>query len=306
MRRLLPVLAVLCLACACAKQAADEAEGVGALGYVGDAASQAARAPAAPAPEPAPATGEQQQPAPRPRGPRRLIRTVDLELRVEETEEVARRLQALTAAAGGYVAAAEAHREGGRLHYRLTLKVPGERLDAVVGEIRRLADEVEREQLQTQDVTAQYVDLEARLRTLRGTETELRALLAESRSRGHKAEDIMAIYRELLEIRTGVEQAQAQLDSLAESTTYSTINVVIRPTEAATPLTAAEWSPLDTIRRSARSLVRALQVLADLAIFLLLVVVPVLVLLALPLWALLRFLRRRSRARATAEVPPAA
>ncbi len=300
MRKALLAAAVLFLACAAKERAAPEeaAEGVAGVGYVGDAASQAARAPAAPSPEPPPTatpTSAQQPPAPA-RGPRRLIRTVDLVLRVEDTEEVARRLQALTAAAGGYVAAAEAHREGGRLHYSLTLKVPGERLDAMVGEIRRLADEVEREQLQTQDVTAQYVDLEARLKTLRATETELRALLAESRSRGHKAEDIMAIYRELLEIRTGVEQAQAQLAALSESTTYSTVNVTLRPTEAATPLTAAEWSPLDTVRRSARSLVRALQVLADLAIFLLLVVAPVLLLLALPLWGLLRLLRRRRKA----------
>ncbi len=190
----------------------------------------------------------------------------------------------------------------GRLHFRLTLKVPGERLDAVLGEVRRLAEEIEREQLRTEDVTAQYVDLEARLRTLRATETELRGLLAESRSRGHKAEDIMAIYRQLLEIRTGVEQAQGQLAALAESTTYSTINVTLRPTEAATPLAAEEWSALDTLRRSARGLVRALQGLADLAIYVLVVVAPVLILLALPVWAALVRLLRRARRRAAA--PP--
>jgi hypothetical protein len=298
-RSALLLLSAVLLLGGCAKRAAQPGAADEATERSESAVSRAA-APPTPVAQAAGTAGAGTAAQPRPRGPRKLVRTVDLELRVADTEKAAARLQALTAAAGGYVAAADAFREEGRLHYRLTLKVPVERLDAVLGEIRKLAKEVEREQLRTEDVTAQYVDVEARLRTLRATETELRALLAESRSRGHKAEDIMAIYRELLEIRTSIEQTQGQLDALSESTTYSTINVALRPTEAATPLAGTEWSPSDTVRRSARALVRALQVLVDLAIFLLLVALPVVLLVALPLWALARLLRRLRRKRQAA------
>lgn len=238
------------------------------------------------------ADGAEAEP-PRPQGPRKLIRTVNLQLRVADTEATAEAVRELTEAAGGYVASVDAHRREGLLYYRIGLRIPVERLDAAVEEIKALAVEVERESLGTEDVTGRYVDLEARLRTLRATETELQALLAESRSRGHKAEDIMAIYRELTGIRTQIEQHQAQLDLLADQTSYSTVHLDLRPTEAARPLIDEGWQPLVVARDSFRTLLEVLQGLGNLAIFLLVVGVPVVLILGLPVWLAFRAWRRR-------------
>ena len=223
---------------------------------------------------------------------RKLIKTVDLHLRVEDTEAAAEQVQALAREISGYVAAVNAHRRGSLLHYQITIKVPVKQLEAVVGRIKALAVEVQRENLKTEDVTDRFVDLEARLRSLHATETELQGLLAESRSRGHKVKDIMAIYDQLTEIRTRIEQLQAKLNSLDNLTTYSTVNLSLTPTEAARPIVADRWLPSATARSSFRTLLRTLQSLADFLIIFVIVWLPIGVLIAVPLWLMYKLWRR--------------
>lgn len=267
-------------------------ESVGALGYARGADAGEAAPPAAETPAPA-------------AGPRKLVRTVQLVLTVGDSAAAAQRVEALVEAAGGYVSASEATRRPDELVYvTMTLRVPVERLEGVVDAVRGLADRVERQNLSTEDVTDRWVDLEARLRALRATEVELTALLGESRQRGHSAADIMAIYRELTGIRSQIEQLQGQLQQLADRVTYSTVHLELRPAEAGRPLVDEGWQPGSTLRNSVRGLVSALQWLADAAIVLVVAVLPVLLLVGLGVWVLLRLLGRW-RARRPAPAPPA-
>jgi hypothetical protein len=247
--------------------------------------------------------------APPPPVPRKLVRTVHLTLTVTDGAKAAERVEALVEEAGGYVSSSEAVRRPDELlSVQMTLRVPIERLEDVVAAVRDLGERVERQSLSTEDVTDRYVDLQARLRALRATEEELTALLRESRARGHSAEDIMAIFRELTGIRSQIEQIQGQLQQLADRTTYSTIHLELRPAEAARPLVAEGWQPGATLRSSVRALVAALQWLADAAIVLIVAVLPVLLLISLGLWVLLRLagrLRARRPAAQAAEPPPA-
>jgi hypothetical protein len=189
------------------------------------------------------------------------------------------------------------------LYYSLTLRVPVERLDDAIAAAKQEAERVEREGLRTEDVTERYVDLEARLKTLRATEDELRQLLAESRERNQDVEDVMAVYRQLTDIRTQIEQLQGQLQALAGLAALSTVNVQLVPTEAARPIVAEGWRPGDTLRGAVRTLVAALQGLADFGIALLVVGVPLALLVALPIWLAVRLLRRLLRRRGAAPPP---
>ena len=254
-----------------------------------------AQAPASPEAELAADSSPRSGQPPRALDARKLIRTVDLDLRVDDTEAAVEEIQSLANEVSGYVAAVNARRRLKLLHYQITIKVPVGQLDAVVGQIKALAVEVLREQLKTEDVTDRFVDLEARLRSLGATETELQGLLAESRSRDHKVKDIMAIYDQLTEIRTRIEQLQAQLNSLDNQATYSTVNMSLTPTEAARPIVADRWRPLSTIRSSFRTLLGALQSLADFAIVFTIVWLPIGLLIAIPIWLGFKLWRRLRR-----------
>lgn len=132
------------------------------------------------------------------------------------------------------------------------------------------------------------------MRTLEATETELRALLAESRQRARKVDEIMAVYQQLIEIRSQIEQIRTQLNSFDKLAAFSTLNLELVPTEAAKPVVAGgDWRPGDTARSSARVLMAVLRGLTDTAIFFAIVLLPVgLVVLAVVFavrWGLRRF-----------------
>ncbi|HEV8631804.1 MAG TPA: DUF4349 domain-containing protein, partial [Thermoanaerobaculia bacterium] len=184
--------------------------------------------------------------------------------------------------------------------------VPVERLEDAVRRAKGLAESVERESVRTEDVTQRWVDLDARLTTLRATEGELRQLLTEARQRRQDVDDIMAVYQKLTEIRSSIEQLQAEQQTLRSLTALSTINLELVPTEAAKPIVAAGWSPTGTLRSSFRTLVGALQSLADVAIVVGVVVAPLLALVVLPLWLLARLWRRARRRSASALAAPEA
>ena len=256
--------------------AADQARSLKALGYGGS-------------------SGDASQPqAPRlADAGRKLVKTVDLQMRVADTTASAERLRDLANGMGGYVSAMSAERRNDLLYYSLTLRVPVDRLEEALRKVKALAERVERESIRTEDVTERWVDLEARLTTLRATETELRQLLTEARQRQQKVEDIMAVYARLVEIRTSIEQLQAEQQALQGLTSLSTVNVELVPTEASRPIVAEGWNPGGTLRKSFRTLVGALQSLVDLTIVVLVVAVPVGLAIVLPVWLLVRLWRRR-------------
>jgi len=236
---------------------------------------------------------------------RKLIRTVNLQLEVRDTEEVAARVQALATRLGGFVGSSNGQRREDLMYYNLTLRVPVERLDEAVAAIRGLAIRVNQEHQQVDDVTDQYIDLDARMRTLEATETELRALLAESRQRARKVSEIMEIYEELIEVRSQIEQIRTQLNSFDKLAALSTINLELVPTEAAKPVVDSdEWRPGDTLRGSARTLVGFLRWLLDAIIYFVVVLLPVGLVIAAVVLAL-RWLWRRGR-RTTIGGPPSA
>jgi uncharacterized protein DUF4349 len=228
---------------------------------------------------------------------RKLIRTFDLELEVRDTEAEAAKVQALVSRLGGFVSSANGQRRGEVFYYSMTVRVPVERVEEAMAAIRALAVRINNEKQQVEDVTDQYIDLDARMRTLEATEAELRALLAESRQRGRKVTEIMEVYRELVGIRSQIEQIRTQLNSFDKLAALSTINLVLVPTEAAKPVVHDDrWRPGDTVRSSARTLVGFLRWLVSFAIWAVIVLLPVLLVIGVVLWALIRLWRRARKA----------
>lgn len=272
--------------------------GCGRQMAVDDLASEESAAMDSPKAEPAPAdgvaaVGSGGEAAPRAPATRKLIKTVHFELRVDDTRVAAEELQRLATGLGGFVGSLSADRRADGVYYSLTLRVPVERLEDALVEIRALAAEIDQESITAEDVTDRFVDLEARLRTLRATEAELQEILSQARERDFDAEEVMAVYGKLTEIRTGIERIQGQLQVLDDRTALSTIDVRLRPTESARPVVEERWRPGDTAKRAFRGLLEALRALADLAIVLVIAVLPVLLLVAIPIWLVVRVWRRR-------------
>ena len=236
--------------------------------------------------------------------PRKLVRTAYLSIEVEDPTDVANGAEVRTTEVGGYIARRNSYSWNESRRYDLELRIPNETLAPFVAELTAQALEIEREELRTEDVTATFVDARARLGALEATEKELLALLGESRARGDKAAEIMAVFRELTDIRSRIEQIQGQLKLLQNQTTFATLHLSLTPPRGASVF-ANGWKPIETLKGSLGTLLRGLRVLGDLAIYLLVVALPLTLLIGAPVWWAAKQLRRRwgSRARTQSGEP---
>lgn len=270
--------------------------------------STASRAapPAAPAPAGAPAAAPRQQAASGaaanqadqsqqnlPSLDRMIIRTVTMTLAVGNVQEAFRQVEQIVGEQNGYLAGSQIRQDGDRMTATMTLRVPADpaTYQATLDRLRGLAERVVDEQAQAQDVTEEYVDLDARLRTLRASEESLLALLGKAT----RVEDVLQIQRELTNVRSQIEQIQGRKQALERRADMATINVTLREVGA---FSRPGWSPGGTFEEAVRALGAALRGLAVFAIWLL-VFSPIwggFLLLGWGLiWLFVRLVRRMSR-----------
>ncbi len=229
---------------------------------------------------------------------RMIIRTANLSVVVTDAAQAQQFVVDTVNTLGGYVADSSAWREGEQLRARMVVRVPAEKLDALLAAIKGQAVRVQQESITGQDVTEEYSDLNAQLTNLEATEKELRELLTEVRQKTQKAEDVLAVYRELTNIRGQIEQVKGRMQYLGKMTALATANVELIPDVLAKPVVEPGWRPLETLKNAGRALVNTLKGLVDAVIWLVVAVLPVLILIAIPITLIvlgIRWLVRRGR-----------
>jgi hypothetical protein len=230
---------------------------------------------------------------------RRVIRTAELVLEVDDPGAAAGEVTATATRAGGFVAEADLERDAeGVVRGTITLRVPTSELQATVEDLDALARAVPVRRIDERDVTAESVDLEAQLTNLRTYEDELRALLRDVRETTDRPDDLLTVYERIRGVRADIERIDAQLAVLSDQVALSTIRVSIVPAAQALPVTDPTWQPGDTVRDALAATARTLAGVADAAIWLVLTAVPVLAVTVLPVAVVLlawwRWRRRRA------------
>ncbi len=217
----------------------------------------------------------------RAQGPRVIIYSGDMALVVKDTREAVEAITSLANELGGYVAGANIYQSSGVPRGTVTIRVPAEQYEETVTRLRQLALRVESESANTQDVTEEFVDLEARKTNLEHTEAALQKLLDE-RQRVGQTSDILEVYRELTNIRGQIEQITGRMRYLANQAALSTITINLTPDVLYQPVSVAGWEPQGVAKEALQALVAALQGLVNLLIWLVILVLPLLIILLLP------------------------
>ncbi len=235
--------------------------------------------------------------------PRLIIRTADLTLVVRDTQEIMAALARLAGEFGGFVVSSSTSRVAkNALEGSITLRVEAARFDEALTRIRALAVEVRSESVRGEDVTAEYVDLDARLRNLEAAEAQLQQILKQATA----TEDVLAVYRELTNLRGQIEQVKGRIKYLSQSAALATITIILIPDALAQPLQVGGWQPAGVVRDAFQALIGALQGLATLLIWLAIVVAPVSVVIAAPVVAAVLLVRRARRRKATRQTQESA
>ena len=155
-------------------------------------------------------------------GERLIIRTANMYLVVEDVANALQQITQLAVTYKGFVVSSNSWQEQERMMGNIAIRVEVANFDAAMGALRGLAVEVRSESTSGQDVTEEYVDLEARLHNLEVTRVQLEKLLEKT---SEKVTDILEVQRELSRVTGEIEQTKGRMQYLEKSSSMSLIQV---------------------------------------------------------------------------------
>lgn len=236
-----------------------------------------------------------------------VIKNASLSIAVDDPAASMDRISKMADEVGGFVVTARQYQSqlssGAKVpQASITIRVPAERLNEALSRIKAETKRpVISENLDSQDVTSDYTDLQSRLRNLEAAEAQLKEIMGSAQ----KTEDVLNVYNQLTQVREQIEVIKGKIQYYDESASLSAISVELLTNEAVQPLTIGGWQPVGVARDALQATINSLKFLASAAIWIVLFLIPVLFFIILPvylLFLLVRALRRRSRGKM---IPPA-
>jgi hypothetical protein len=215
---------------------------------------------------------------------------------VRDTEEAVEQIAELARELGGFMVSSRINRFDEGVRASLAARIPVELLDTALERLRALALEVRHLSTSGQDVTEEYIDLQAQLRHLEATESQLLTFLKEAED----TEATLAVYRELQVKQSEIERTKGRMQFLDDASALSTISIELVPDALAKPISLGGWRPQGTLRQAVEVLVRTLQLLVDALIWVIVFILPVgFLVFGLPITVLFWLLRRWRKRRGT-------
>lgn len=156
-----------------------------------------------------------------------IVQTSSIDLEVQDVTGALDSITSIATAHGGYIGSMSVNtRSGDRLYGLATMRVPASSFDPVIEEIKKLGA-VKSQSLQADDVTEEYIDLQARRDALSGQLVQYQRIM-------EKAENVS----EILEVQQAIERVQVELDRidgrlkyLDNRVDYATITVSVHEPE---------------------------------------------------------------------------
>jgi len=224
---------------------------------------------------------------------RKIIRNANLTIEVTSPPESQRKISTIAESHQGFVVTSEATQRTTEdaskplITVNLVVRVPAAQFNQAMEEIRAFGARIIQEKITGQDVTEEFMDLEARIKNQKALEAQFLEIM----KRAAKVEDALNVQRELAEVRTEIEKLEGRKRFLENQASLSTITVTLQsPTQIVNA--AGFWYSI----RSAFS--DGVEAAAAIVLFLIRVVItllPILILLVLPIALIARFIFKRMR-----------
>lgn len=222
----------------------------------------------------------------------RIIKTADLSIGVDGVAAKTQEIATLATGRGGFVQSSTiVEDEQGYKSGYVTIRVPSDKFEDTIKAIKDLAVRVDRESINGQDVTEQYTDLEARLRSAQAQEVQYLEILKKATT----VQDILAVQSYLQNVRYEIESLQGQLDSLGNQTDYSTISVTLNE-EVRVQIPTEKFDLVRDIKTALKYVVILAQAALTFAIWFVIVggaiIVPLSLFVALAVWVIKKIVAR--------------
>jgi hypothetical protein len=194
------------------------------------------------------------------------------------------------AGAGAFVVSSSERGSGRETlpYISMHIRVPATRFAEVMDRLAALALEVRDRTESTQDVTAEYVDLQARVTSLETARDRLLQIMRESET----TVDLLAAEQQLTQREAEIESIKGRLQFLSQSAQLSSIRIELTPSILSQPVNSG-WNPAETLRRAFETLVNGIRGFADFLIYFAVAILPWLLVFGVLGFVGYRLIRRR-------------
>jgi hypothetical protein len=225
---------------------------------------------------------------------RRIIRNASLTMEVDSTADAQHRVTWIAESHGGFVVTSEAKQRENvdpskrTLDIKLVVRIPSDRFGSALDEIKKLAGNLPEANITGQDVTEDFIDLEARIKTQKALELQFMQIMKQA----SEVEDALTVQRQIADVRTEIEKLEGRKRFLENRSSLSTITVNIQePKVIAVSPTGFGHTIRDAVSDS-------LELASGLLIFFVrfvIVMAPIFVFVLLPSGLILRYFIRRAK-----------
>ena len=227
---------------------------------------------------------------------RLIIRSGSISMVIEDTRVTRLSIEEMVtemAEEGAYVVSSEEYGEGEESlpYIAMAIRIPAARFDEAMDRLANLAVQVTARHESGQDVTEEYVDLEARLESLEAARQRLLEIMQDAQM----TDELLKAEQQLTQRETEIESLKGRMQYLAQSARLASIQVELQPYSLSQPV-GARWRPAEAARQAFEALVDSLQSLGDFMIFFAIAVLPWAVLLGLAAYGIVRFVQWRIHA----------
>jgi hypothetical protein len=240
-------------------------------------------------------------PLPGPVIDQKIVRTATVQITAQDVTGVQRSIWNLADELKGNVLTSNTSGTGDNIRSEVAFRVPTERYQDAIDRIHGYAVKVEKEQSSAQDVTEDYVDLQARQRNLEATIVQYQALLTKATT----VDETLKVQAQLNNVQSDLERIKGKLNYYDQRSAYSTISVTILPVpppakpDPVKPV--SNWSFNRSVQQAWNRSVNGLQNVAD-------AIITVIIggwWIEFPLVLAIIFLARRERRRRPVPAPVA-
>src|SRR5215211_4309325 len=216
---------------------------------------------------------------------RLVIENADLAIVVKDPKARMAEINALANEMDGYVVSSNLYQSFTSLgkevpEASIVIRVPAKRLDEALNRIKEDAVDIDSENRSGQDITNIYIDLQAQLKAKQAAEAKLLEIMDDAT----RAEDVLAIYLQVQQVQTEIEQLKGQIQYYDESVATSSISVRLIAEEGTQPIEIGPWTPEGAAKEAIQDLIFFVQSFVDFLIRFVLLTLPALVLIAIPLY----------------------
>jgi hypothetical protein len=153
---------------------------------------------------------------------KKIIRNGELRFQVSDIDSTTEKIEELTRRFNGYISSSNLTSSFDQTENDVMIKVPAENFDAAVREIEKVAVFMNNRNITTKDVTAEYIDLQSRLKTKLEVKERYEDIL---RNKAKTVEDVLKAEEQIGSLQEEIEASEGRLRYISNQVAYSAIHL---------------------------------------------------------------------------------